>query len=81
MVGNTFAIPSFRAKNESAANGSVIDTGLASVESFVASTTSVGGSVSVTSKSGGKVTIGMADKDGAAISASETIYWQAWGRD
>ena len=81
MVGETFGIPNHRAKNESASNGSVIDTGLATITSFHGTTTTVGGSVSVTSVSGGKVTIAMYNAAGVAISAAETIYWTAWGRD
>jgi len=73
-------VPSIRHGKNSKADTETIETGLGTVDVFVANASTAGYIVTVTSISAGTVTIGLTDYNGTTVAVAEDIYWIAVGR-
>jgi len=63
----------------SVADGDTVDTGLKSVDVVILTTSNAAHIAAVTGKSGGTITIGLADNAGSAVTTAETVYILAIG--
>jgi len=63
----------------SVADGDTVDTGLKSVDVAILTTSNAAHIAAITGKSGGTITIGLADNAGSAVTTAETVYILAIG--